>query len=119
MIIKFMLNEKEENPCFMIDHHHRYDKAVYSESNPLIVTFDPSCSPASGHQAAAASVCNEVCGEDAHATVVRLPLPPVVLRLGPGGDGDAVAGAEAQVAGLLTGEGVGRRDDQRRAGSAH
>lgn len=110
-----MLNEKEENPCFMTNHHH-YDKAVYSKSNPSIMNFDPSCSPASSHQT---SVCNEVCGEDAHAAVVRLPLPPVVLRLGPGGDGDAVAGAEAQVAGLLTGEGVGRRDDQRCAGSAH
>lgn len=65
------------------------------------------------------SVRDKVGGEDPDAPVIQLPLPPVVLRVCLGDDGDAVAGGDAQVAGLLTGERVDGRDHQLTGGSAH
>lgn len=62
---------------------------------------------------------HEVGGEDPDPPVGQFSLPPVVLGVGLGDDGDAVAGDEAQVAGLLTRVRVGRRDDELTAGSAH
>lgn len=47
------------------------------------------------------SVRDKVGGENAHPAVLQSPLPPVVLGVGLGGDCDAVAGDDAQVAGLL------------------
>lgn len=65
------------------------------------------------------SVSDKVGGEDADAPVIQLPLPPVVLRVRLGDDGDSVARGDAQVAGLLTGERVDGRDHQLTDGSAH
>lgn len=75
--------------------------------------------PPGGAQSVVQSVSNEVGGEDSDAPVVQPPLPPVVLGVGRGDAGDAVAGDEAQVAGLLSRERVGRRDDQLTARCAH
>lgn len=67
----------------------------------------------------AESVRDEVGGEDAGAPVRQSPLPPVVLGVCLRGDGDPVARHEAQVAGLLPREWMGRRDNQVPAGPAH
>lgn len=65
------------------------------------------------------SVRDKVGGEDPNAPVIQPPLPPVILWVRLGDDGDAVAGGDAQVAGLLTGEWVDGRDYQLTGGSAH
>lgn len=77
-----------------------------------------SCSSSSGRQGAE-SERDEVGGEDAGAPVLQSPFPPVVLRVCLGGDGDPVARHEAQVAGLLPREWMGRRDNQVPTGPAH
>lgn len=55
---------------------------------------------------------HEVGRKDAYAPVAMTTLPPIVLRLGLGNHGDAVAGDEAQVAGLLPRERVRRLDNE-------
>lgn len=74
------------------------------------------CSTSTVHRGG--SVRDEVGREDPDSPVVQLPLPPVVVRVRLGDDGDPVARDEAQVAGLLPCERVGRRDNQLPAGPA-
>lgn len=78
-----------------------------------------AAAPPSDHRGAQHLVGDEVGGEDPDPPVVQLPLPPVVLGVGAGDDGDAVPGDEAQIAGLLPRERVRGRADQLPAGPAH
>lgn len=65
------------------------------------------------------SVGDKVGREDAHATVLQSSLPPVVLGVSLGGDGDAVTRDNTQIPGLLPRERVHCCDDQLPCGSTH